>query len=201
MALSRGHQVICCDRNRRGGLKNIWLVESDKLTATPTFTAGGVINSFPTSDAYQFDFDRGTAGFSANASRENGSTIITVELEFYIPKVTGAVNTNLDELARSCGLFAIVESYADDCGDPTATPAVAAATYFFVLGYDEIFEATAYMEFASGEMSSGVGLQDASGTTIKLSGEQGEYPCELDTTSGNAVMSAGATYTAAWTIT
>mgnify|MGYP001259832511 CR=1 FL=1 len=203
MALSRGHQVICCDRNRRGGLKNVWLIESDKLTGPVTFNAAGQITSFPTSNAYQFDFDRGTGGFSANASRENGSTIITVELEFYIPKVTGAVNTNLDELARSCGLFAIVESYADDCGDPTADPAVPASTYFFVLGYDEIFESTAYMEFASGEMTSGVGLQDASGTLVKLSGEQGEYPCELDMSNVSMTdpTTGSGTYTDAWVIT
>lgn len=196
MALSRGHQVICCDRNRRGGLKNIWLVESDKVTAE-VVSAAGVVTTFTTAEAYQFDFDRGTGGFSANASRENGSTIITVELEFYIPKVTSEVATNLDELARSCGLFAIVETYADDCGDPTADPAVPAETYKFVLGYDEIFEKTAYLEFASGEMTTGVGLQDANGTLVKLSGEQGEYPLEI---SATMTAPASGTYTDAWAI-
>ena len=189
MALSQGHQVICCDRNRRGGLKNVWLVESDQVPAAGITVTSGVVTAFGTSSAYQFDFDRGTGGFSANAARENGSTIITVELEFYIPKVTSEVAQNLDELARSCGLFAIVETYADDCGDPTAT------TYKFVLGYDEIFEKTAYMEFASGEMTTGIGLQDANGTLVKLSGEQGEYPLEI-----TAAMTAGASYTDAWTI-
>ena len=33
MAITKGHQVICCDRNRRGGLKNIWLMEKDSMTA------------------------------------------------------------------------------------------------------------------------------------------------------------------------
>jgi len=197
MALSRGHQVICCDRNRRGGLKNIWLVESDKVTAE-TVSAAGVVTTFTTAEAYQFDFDRGTGGFSANASRENGSTIITVELEFYIPKVTSEVATNLDELARSCGLFAIVETYADDCGDPGANPAVPAETYKFVLGYDEIFEKTAYLEFASGEMTTGVGLQDANGTLVKLTGEQGEYPLEI--TANMTAPGAGGGYTDAWSI-
>ena len=188
MALSSGHQVICCDRNRRGGLKNIWLVESDQVSAETV--AAGIVTVFTTTAAYQFDFDRGTAGFSANAARENGSTIITVELEFYIPKVTSEVAQNLDELARSCGLFAIVETYADDCGDP-------AVTYKFVLGYDEIFEKTAYLEFASGEMTTGVGLQDANGTAIKLSGEQGEYPLEISAAMTEPVSG---TYTDAWSI-
>ena len=191
MALSSGHQVICCDRNRRGGLKNIWLVESDKVASAGITVTSGIVTAFGTSNAYQFDFDRGTGGFSANAARENGSTIITVELEFYIPKVTSEVAQNLDELARSCGLFAIVETYADDCVTPTA------ATYKFVLGYDEIFEKTAYMEFMSGEMTTGIGLQDANGTLVKLTGEQGEYPLEI-----SAAMTApvSGTYTDAWTI-
>ena len=188
MAITSGHQVVCCDRNRRGGLKAIWLVEQGKIGDPGTVTAG-VIASFPTEDAdgtaaphaYKFEFDRGTAGFSANASRENGSTLITVELEFYIPKVTSEVNSRLNELATSCGIFAVVESYADDCDAPT--------TYKFLLGYDSIFGKTAYMEFASGEQSTGVGLQDANGTLVKRSGEQGEYPLEYsgtitDTTSG-----------------
>ena len=46
------------------------------------------------------------------------------------PKVTAAVNARLDELASTCGLFACVETYADDCNDP-------AVTYKFILGYDE----------------------------------------------------------------
>ncbi len=196
MAITKGHQVLCCDRNRRGGLKNIWLIEQDKLTGTPTVDAtSGMYDSFPTSNAYQFDFDRGTGGFNANAARENGSTLITLELVFYIPKVTEVVNARLRELAGACGMFAIVETYADDCATPTA------ATYFFVLGYDTIFDAEAYLEFGSGEQTTGVGLQDANGTAITLTGSGGEYPRGIDTTAGNAVMTAGATYTDAWSIT
>lgn len=177
MAITKGHEIICCDRNRRGGLKNIWLMEKDNLTAAPVYVpATNSYSSFPTSLAYRFDFDRGTGGFNANASRENGSTIITVELIFYIPKVTPLINANLDELARSCGLFGIVETYADDCVTPTA------ATYKFVLGYDEIFQSNAYLEFTTGDETTGIALQDASGVNITLTGEQAEYPIGLDVT-------------------
>ena len=193
MAITQGHEVVCCDRNRRGGLKTIYIVEQDRIGDVTA--ASGVISDFPTlasvggaagAGAYKFEFDRGTAGFSANASRENGSTIITVELEFYIPKVTSEVNERLNELATSCGIFAMVETYADDCTAPT--------TYKFVLGWDSIFEKTAYLEFASGEQSTGVGLQDANGTLVKLSGEMGEYPLEY-----SGVITEGATATAAVT--
>ena len=59
------------------------------------------------------------------------------------------------------------------------------------------------MEFASGEMTSGVGLQDASGTLVKLSGEQGEYPCELDMSNVSMTdpTTGSGTYTDAWVIT
>ena len=70
MALSSGHQVICCDRNRRGGLKNIWLVESDQVASAGITVTSGIVTAFGTSNAYQFDFDRGTGGFSANAAIE-----------------------------------------------------------------------------------------------------------------------------------
>jgi hypothetical protein len=173
MAITSGHEVVCCDRNRRGGLKAVYLVEQANV-GTVSAPAAGIIANFPSSLAYKFDFDRGTSGFSANASRENGSTIINVELEFYIPKVTAEVNLRLNELATSCGIFAIVETYADDCTAPT--------TYKFILGYDVVFGKTAYLEFASGEQSTGIGLQDANGTLVKLTGQQGEYPLEYSGT-------------------
>jgi len=82
------------------------------------------------------------------------------------------------ELVTSCGITAIVETYADDCESP-------AITYKFVLGWDEIFEETAYMEFTSGEQTTGVGLQDANGTAITLTTQMGEYPREWNNTIAN----------------
>jgi hypothetical protein len=181
MAITKGHVIVCCDRNRRGGLKNIWLAEQGHIGTPAVTTASNLVTAFPTvaadgttstPHAYRFEFDRGTAGFNANATRENGSTLITVELEFYIPKVTTEVNLALDQLTVSCGIYAVVETYADDCVTPTA------ATYKFLLGYDSIFEKESYLEFASGEQTTGIGLQDANGTLVKLSGVAGEYPME-----------------------
>ena len=99
--------------------------------------------------------------------------MVNVELEFYVPKITEEINTRLRELTESCGIYALCESYADDCD--TADP----ETYFFMLGYDKIFEKKAYLEFASGEQTTGVGLQDANGTAVKLAGIHAEYPREV----------------------
>ena len=139
-------------------------------------SVGAIGGSSPltTADAawFEFEFDRGTAGFNANATRENGSTLVNVELEFYIPKITEEINNQLRQLTESCGVYALCETYADDCD------AAAPETYFFILGYDKVFEKKAYMEFMSGEQSTGVGLQDANGTAIKLGGVHAEYPRE-----------------------
>ena len=177
MAITGGHNVICCDRNRRGGLKTIHLANTDDITSFTLDAAAGshgytAVTMTAAAVFYKWEFERGTAGFTASATRENGSTMIEVSLEFYIPKVTGVVNHDLMELVTSCGITAIVETYADDC----ATPAV---TYKFVLGWDEIFDETAYMEFTSGEETTGVALQDANGTAITITTQQGEYPREF----------------------
>lgn len=197
MAITQGHEVLCCDKNRRGGIKNIWLVESGDITggaSAVTFGGtNGAIDAFPTLAAYPFQFDRNTAGFNANATRENGSTLVNVELEFYIPKITQEVRNRLKEISESCGIHAIVESYADDCA---ATP----ATYFFVLGFDTIFADDAYLEFSSGDMQTGVGLQDANGTAVKLMGVQGEYPLELIVGTGGVNFTPGTLATDAATI-
>ena len=147
--------------------------------------AGGEYNSFVGSTWYEFEFDRGTAGFTANATRENGSTMVTVELEFYIPKITEEIQGRLRELTESCGVFAICETFADDCD--AAIP----ETYFFLLGYDEVFQDKAYLEFSSGEQTTGVGLQDANGTAVKLSGVHAEYPRELLLVVSSATSNPG----------
>ena len=177
MGITRGHDVICCDRNRRGGIKKIWLVDTDKIAS---FTAGTdhdytAVTMVAAGDYFWvWEFERGTAGFTSNATRENGSTLMDVSLEFYIPKITGVVNEDLMMLATSCGITAIIETDADDCASP-------AVTYKFVLGWDEIFEETAYMEFTSGEQGTGTGLQTANGTLITLTTQQGEYPRDVTT--------------------
>ena len=182
--ITQGHAVACADKNRRGGIKRIWLVEEDAITYSDFATGGtnGEIDQMTSTSAFEFEFDRETAGFTANATRENGSTIVEVELTFYVPKLTQEVNTRLNELSCSCGVVAIVETFADD-GE--ATP----STYFFVLGWDSIFKKEAFLEFSSGEMQTGVALQDANGTQVTLVGRHAEYPreglVEVDITRGN----------------
>ena len=172
--ITKGHSVVCADRNRRGGIKRIWLSELDSVTMGDFAidSATGTIDQMTSDAAYEFEFERETAGFNANATREDGSTKVDVELEFYVPKLTSEINQRLDELACACGVVAVIETFADD-GESTPQ------TYFFVLGWDNIFTKDAYLEFTSGEMQTGLALQDANGTLVKLAGVHGEYPREL----------------------
>ena len=71
MALTQGHEVICCDRNRRGGIKRIWLGEQHLGPSTVAYASagdgpggdahGGEFTSFSGRMFYEFDFDRGSA--------------------------------------------------------------------------------------------------------------------------------------------
>lgn len=188
--LTKGHIISCSDRNRRGGIKAIYLGEVANVTGA---TAGSAtthqftsIAGFPSGGGsnliYKFEFDRETAYYTANATRENGSTIVETELGFTIPKITEEINLRLEELKDSCGLFAIVETFADDGTN----------TYKFVLGYDTIFSPDAFLEFASGEQNTGTALQDPNETVVKLSGLMAEYPREyVPSGAGLAVEVAG----------
>jgi len=172
--LTKGHIISCSDRNRRGGIKAIYLGEVANVSGTTAGSSGHNFTSIQGFTAggstlmYKFEFDRETAYYTANATRENGSTIVETELGFSVPKITEEIQLRLEELKDSCGLFAIVETFADDGTN----------TYKFVLGYDNIFSPDAFLEFASGEQNTGTALQDPNETVVKLSGLMAEYPRE-----------------------
>lgn len=130
---------------------------------------------------FEFEFNRETAGFSADAVTENGSTNIELELEFYIPKVTQRVQNRLNQLIEACNVYALVEMYDDDkCWsqdyrDESGLPVMPTPLYY-ILGYDKIFEDKAYLQFAEGEQETGLDLQDANGTRVLLKGIGGQFP-------------------------
>ena len=186
MALSTGHTIACSDRNRRGGIKAIYLAELTSIDTAQIVNTDQSYDNFPTNSGnffHKFEFERETAGFTANATKENGSTVVEVELDFIIPKITKEVQKALESLKETCGVVAMVETFADDGSGNT---------YHFVLGYDQIFTTEAYLDFASGEQASGVAIQDANQTAVKLSARQAEYPYEY---GGNIALVSGTEYT------
>jgi len=199
--LTAGHVILCEDRNRRGGIKTIYLGEVANVSGT-TATAphsyssiAGLTGTGGTGfNVWKFEFDRETAYFQANASRENGSTIVECEVGFSVPKITEEVNARLEELKETCGLFAVCETFADTgAGSPPPT-------YHFVIGYDEVFSPDAFLEFTSGEQNSGTGLQDPNETVVKLKGFMAEYPREYSgaiTIDTNGAIATALGYTLA----
>jgi hypothetical protein len=172
--LTKGHIIACSDRNRRGGIKTIYLGEVANISSVTTGAphSYSAIGGFPTAGStlmYKFEFDRETAYFTANASRENGSTVVEAEVGFTVPKITEEIQARLEELKETCGLFAIVETFADDGTN----------TYKFVIGYDEVFTTESFLEFLSGEQNSGSALQDPNETVVKLKAMMAEYPREF----------------------
>ena len=64
MAITGGHNVICCDRNRRGGLKTIHLANTDDITSfTLDATAGShgytAVVMVAAAVFYKWEFERG----------------------------------------------------------------------------------------------------------------------------------------------
>lgn len=182
--LTKGHIIACSDRNRRGGIKSIWLGEVSKINGvtagTPhNYSSIGGFTSGGSNLVYKFEFDRETAFFTANATRENGSTIVDAELGFSVPKITEEIQARLEELKETCGLFAIVETFADDGTN----------TYKFVLGYDEVFTTESFLEFSSGEQNTGTALQDPNETQVRLAAKMAEYPREY---TGNVTVETAA---------
>lgn len=174
--LTKGHIIACSDRNRRGGIKTIWLGEVANITgataaAPHSYSAIAGFSTGGSTLMYKFEFDRETAYFTANATRENGSTVVDAEVGFSVPKITEEIQARLEELKGTCGLFAIVETFADD---GQATP----VTYKFVIGYDEVFTTESFLDFLSGEQNSGTALQDPNETQVKLACKMAEYPRE-----------------------
>jgi hypothetical protein len=130
---------------------------------------------------FEFEFNRETAGFKADAVTENGSTNVELELEFYIPKVTQKVQNRLNQLIEACNVYALVEMYDDDkCWtdgqlDEDRLPIMPTPLYY-ILGYDKVFEDKAYLQFSEGEQETGLDLQDANGTRVVLKGIGAQFP-------------------------
>ena len=205
MSLVKGLELSCC--SRRGGISRIWLVEKHRAPMLgygldqyeKVEYLGESFSSFPTHQFYnphsgkipsvgwfEFDFNRETAGFKADALTENGSTTVFTELEFYIPKITQKVQNRLNELIEACHVYALVELYDDDkCWtdgtfaldefDNYTIPIMPTPLYF-ILGWDKIFEDKAFLSFDEGDQETGLDLQDANGTRVVLKGVGAEIP-------------------------
>lgn len=95
-----------------GGIVSIWLSDRDNVSSFGL--SGTEYNSVTMNSSsvfYKYDFEQDTGFFRFNGARENRSTTVDIELEFYINKMSTAARNAVQAIIDSstCGIIAIVE--------------------------------------------------------------------------------------------
>ena len=98
-----------------------------------------------------------------NASRENYSTVVAHELEFYLTKMNTSQRDALQDVIDSstCGMIAI-------CEDANGAK--------WVLGYSENQLLARPLKVTSMESTTGAAFTDANGTTVMVASSDTEMP-------------------------
>lgn len=111
-ALTQGYNLDC--RNAYGGVKEVYVIEFDNVTAT-TVSAGGVVTaitkaSTKTFKKYNLILQTGEVTEDVTGNRENGTLSITQTVKFPINKMTTSVRNELALLAQNRLIFVIVDN-------------------------------------------------------------------------------------------
>lgn len=154
MAISTGFSLPCS--NNTGGLVNVWLTDAANVTSF-TLTAGAYSAVTMNGPAvfYKFEFEQDTAEYRENVSRENFSTKIDHELEFYLTKMTLASQAAIQSIIDSstCGVIAICED---------------ANNNKWVVGYSENFLKGRPLKISTVASTTGKAFTDGNGSTVTL---------------------------------
>lgn len=160
MALITAFSLPC--ENNTGGGVNLWI--TDKSNITSMTEVGGEwsdITMEATKVFFKYEFEQDTLGYTDNLSRENSSSLINHEIEFYLTKMTTLQRNAIQSLIDSstCGVVAIVED---------------ANLNKWVVGYSANFGSARPLKIASTEGGTGKAFTDANGTTVKLASSDNE---------------------------
>jgi hypothetical protein len=162
MSISSSFSLPCSANT--GGLSRIWLTDVDNVSSF-TLSGGEYTAATMVSSAvfYLFEFEQDTAAMRNNASRENYSTVVSHELEFYLTKLNTTQRNALQDIIDSstCGMIAIAET---------------ANTEKWVLGYSENHTVNRPLKLQSIESTTGAAFTDANGSTVILAGSDTEMP-------------------------
>lgn len=169
--LSNDILLTCDDENRRGGIKRIFVINKENVTS---FTAGVTDHDYTavtldaTSDVwFEIQTDEYSTSYTAEGSRENGSSLQEHTIEGVAPRVEKVKAKTLQDLFTSCKVIAIVETY------------VSSGTYnkAFVVGYDELLGSDAALR-ASITTTIEAELNGQNAYTITMTGTSGEIARE-----------------------
>jgi len=159
MALT-GYTRVCGLQS--GGGKKLYLAEVASVTCM-TVTSGvyTAITMNGVAVFKQYEFEPDSFEVKENSTIENGSLKVTHEIEFYLKKMSDTSRTVVSEIATAsaCGLIAIAE-------DNNGTK--------WVVGYSENHGKLRPLTLSSAEVATGKKLNDAAGTTLKLTSEDNE---------------------------
>lgn len=175
MALSTGVSVACTDRNRRGGLKRLWLLERNLISSFATGSdheySSVTLDDTSTDTFYLFEFDKFSGGGGSEGSKENGSDAQAIELTFNIPKLEKVKAAELNALKQTCDVVAIFEDHNGK---------------FWVAGWDETLDDTGGL-MATVNEEFGTDIQDANQYALTLSGQMVDLMREFtgDTTNSD----------------
>lgn len=149
-----GYTLVCGDQS--GG---IYKINIATVTDVTSFTLlSGVYNAVTMNSSAVFlpyAFKQDEAKMIINTVRNNRSKKTTIDIEFYIDKMTKEMSETIEDLAdqSNCGFIVIV---TDNNG------------YQWVVGYSEAHKKVRPAEFISAEGDTGALLDDANGSKIIL---------------------------------
>jgi len=147
----------CTDRS--GGIKTLWLAD---IASVDSFTlASGSTTTYDTitmtSGAlfYAIEFEQDLGEFRETVSRENNSTIVEQEIEFFLPVLNETSRTAVQNMLDSsgCGFIAVVQDVNDTK---------------WVVGYSPTFLKTRPCRVISDASSTGKALNDPTGATVVI---------------------------------
>lgn len=147
----------CSDRT--AGIATIYFIDAADLTsmtlATGSTSVYGVITLGSAKKFFTYQFEEDMAEFREVISRENNSTLVTHEVELFLPKMEATTQVAIQALVDSsaCGLICVLV-------DSNGTK--------WVVGYNEAFLKSRPLRVISATGGTGKLLNDLNGSTIIL---------------------------------
>lgn len=160
MSISSAFSLPCSANT--GGLVNVWITDKANVSS---FTLSGseynAVTMVSSAVFYKYEFEQDTGVYRENVSRENYSTIVSHELEFYLTKMATAQRDALQDIIDSstCGMVAI-------CEDANGSK--------WVVGYSENQLLARPLKVQSMEGTTGAAFTDGNGSSVILASSDTE---------------------------
>ena len=160
MSLTTAFALPC--ENNTGGLVNLWL--TDKANVDSFTESGGewtAVAMNASSVFVKYEFEQDMAEYTNPASRENSSTLVNHNIEFYLTKMTTLQRNAIQAIfdSSTCGMVAIAED---------------ANNNKWVVGYSSNFGTARPLKIASTEGGTGKAFTDGNGTTVNIASSDNE---------------------------